>query len=623
MCGIAGIFKPTEVLTLDDLVTVRRMVELQSHRGPDASGAWHDGHFALGHTRLAIIDLSPAGRQPMTNEDGTVQVIYNGEIYNYRELHAELKAKGHTFRSNSDTEAIVHGYEQWGMEGLLARLRGMFALAIYDQPNRKCILARDRYGIKPLYYRESPDGALVFASEVKTLVRSAAVPNGCDREGITGFLLFGSVPAPRTSIRGVNCLLPGHYLKSDPRGIAIGQYGEIRSSAEAAAELKPVLEDALARHLISDVPLGVFLSGGVDSAGLVALASRKAARLSTLTVVFDEEEFSEAAPARRVAERFHTDHREIRVTADDFIAELPNVIDAMDQPTNDGVNTYFVSRAARQAGLTVVLSGLGGDEVFWGYRHYHWLSRHKTSLRWLHQAPAVIRAPLAAGAAAYGRARGRENWMRLAPLGRRVANQDLYLAFRGFFAPEQVARLMDLPKPELEAIVEANLGGVQPEHASTVPSAQGVGQIESRRYLHDQLLRDTDVFSMAHSIEVRVPYLDREVMHCAAALPDARKVNGSAVNKPALVNAIDDPLVLELAKQQKRGFSFPFARWMRLHAPQLQEMSRQSDLLDRGTVDGMWRAFTQGRLHWSRAWALAVLGSRAGSASVTHTHAVC
>jgi asparagine synthase (glutamine-hydrolysing) len=603
MCGIAGIFNPAGGIGPEDVAVVARMTELQGHRGPDDSGAWHDACAALGHNRLSIIDLSSAGHQPMGNEDGTVQVIYNGEIYNYAELHAELKTKGHRFRSNSDTEVLVHGYEEWGAAELLQRLRGMFALALYDVPNRRCILARDRYGIKPLYYRQSPDGKLAFASEVKTLVRSGAAPNDSDREGAIGFLLFGSVPAPRTFVRGVACLLPGHYLEAGAHGSRTSQYWNMRDAAHrggAGSGLKAALDDAVARHLVSDVPVGVFLSGGVDSAGLVAVASRKAAKLSTLTVIFDEEDFSEAGPARRVAERFHTNHREIRVTADDFIDEVPRVLAAMDQPTNDGVNTFFVSRAARQAGLTVVLSGLGGDEIFWGYGHYRWLGTYKDPSRWLDRTPALLRGPLVNGAVSAGRLRGRESWMRLAYLKEWPGNAGMYLALRGFFPPGQICRLLNMETAELRNVLD---------HYRDFAGESAFDEIEARRYMHDQLLRDTDVFSMAHSIEVRLPYLDHEVTACAAALPGKAKSPG-ALNKPALVRAIDDELVTELASARKKGFTFPFARWMRKNAASLQDLAAQPKLLDPAAVRKLWASFDAGRLHWSRAWATVVLAQR-------------
>ena len=401
MCGIAGILKLNGPTTPGDTTAVQRMVDAQVHRGPDDSGIYRDRQVVLGHRRLSIIDLSPAGRQPMTNEDGTVWITYNGEIYNYRELRDELIAAGYCFTSRTDTEVIIHGYEKWGIEGLLERLRGMFAFALYDARSSRLMLARDRLGIKPRYYWASADGEVVaFASEVKALLRSGLVPNETDREALIGFLLFGSVPSPLTTVKGIRCLPPGHYQAVDHRGSALQRYWDVeyasgdeptRNAATIAADVHARLEDSVARHLVSDVPLGIFLSGGVDSAALASRAERSTLR--TLTVVFEEKDFSEAEQARQIAEQFHTEHREVLVTGADFMRELPGIFAAMDQPTNDGVNTYFVSKAAREAGLTVVLSGLGGDEVFWGYRHYRWIAGYKNLVRRLSALPSFMAKP--------------------------------------------------------------------------------------------------------------------------------------------------------------------------------------------------------------------------------------
>ena len=373
----------------------------------------------------------------------------------------------------------------------------------------------------------------------------------------------------------------------------------------SASGLRATLADTITRHLVSDVPLGVFLSGGVDSAALVALASRARPSLTTLTVVFDEHEHSEGAEARHIAQQFHTDHREVRVTSHDFMRELPNVLRVMDQPTNDGVNTYFVSRAARQAGLTVVLSGLGGDEVFGGYKHYHWLARHGNSIRRFSALPRFLRQTVLSTAIGYGRLRGRENWMRLSSLENGVSDAGLYLALRGFFAPQQVRALLDVQSSEVTQAAGKYLDALPaPNGVATGPAFR---QMEMRRYLHDQLLRDTDVFSMAHSIEVRVPYLDHVLVRQASALSNApARVAG---NKPLLTEAAADPAVFEAARRSKRGFSFPFAQWMRLNSGQLREMALAGGCLNRGAVGKLWNEFDRGRLHWSRAWMLAVIGA--------------
>jgi asparagine synthase (glutamine-hydrolysing) len=596
MCGIAGIFRIGGDTSPADRCAVGRMSTAEWHRGPDDGGLFQDTHAVLGHRRLSIIDLSPTGHQPMSNEDATVWVTYNGEVYNHAELAAELSA--HRFRSRCDTEVLLHGYEEWGMEGLLRRLRGMFAFAIYDTRGAQpvCLLARDRLGIKPLYYVAHPD-SIAFASEVKALVVSGLVPNQKNPHAIAGLLLLGSVPAPATGVQGVTCLLPGHFMVVGRNGFATHKYWDPDTAGSDAprAGLRETLQDAVSRHLVSDVPLGVFLSGGVDSAALVAVANRAKPSLTTLTVVFDEREFSEGAEARRIAQSFHTDHREIRVTSQDFIDELPNVLRVMDQPTNDGVNTYFVSRAARQAGLTVVLSGLGGDEVFGGYKHNHWLARHGNSIRRFSALPRFLRQTVLSTAVGYGRLRGRENWMRLSNLEDGVNEAGLYLALRGFFAPQQVRALLDVDEREVRTVAGEYL---------TAPVFR---HLEMQRYLHDQLLRDTDVFSMAHSIEVRVPYLDHQLVEQAGRL--ASTPARAAGNKPLLTEAVGDALVFEAARRGKRGFSFPFGKWMKQHSPELREMALAGGCLNRRAITHMWNQFDNGRLHWSRAWMLAVIGA--------------
>jgi asparagine synthase (glutamine-hydrolysing) len=610
MCGIAGIFRTGGDTTPADRAAVERMAAAETHRGPDDAGMFQDARIVLGHRRLSIIDLSPTGHQPMSNEDGAVWVTYNGEIYNYAELAAELP--GHRFVSRCDTEVLLHGYEEWGIDGLLRRLRGMFAFAMYDNrgPQPLCLLARDRLGIKPLYYVARPD-SIAFASEVKALVVSGLVPNRKNLTAMAGLLLLGSVPAPATGTQGVKCLLPGHYLVAGGGGVTTRKYWEPDAPAEpgSASALREALADAVNRHLVGDVPVGVFLSGGVDSAALVALASRATSSLATLTVVFDEREFSEGAEARRIAQQFGTDHREVRVTSQDFMRELPNVLRVMDQPTNDGVNTYFVSRAARQAGLTVVLSGLGGDEVFGGYKHYRWLARHGNSIRRFSALPGFLRRTVLSTAVGYGRARGRENWMRLSSLAEGVSDAGLYLALRGFFAPAQVRALLDVNSSEVREAAGEYLDGARDSGSvATGPAFRDAfRKMEMRRYLHDQLLRDTDVFSMAHSIEVRVPYLDHIVVGQASGLSSlpAR----AAGNKPLLTEAAGEPAVFEAARRSKRGFSFPFGKWMRSNSGELREMALAGGCLNRGAIGKLWNEFDRGRLHWSRAWMLAVIGA--------------
>ncbi len=619
MCGIAGLLR-RDGLHPDDTAAVIRMSSVQIHRGPDGDGVFADERVVLGHRRLSIIDVSAAGGQPMANEDRTVWVTYNGEIYNHRELRRELTSFGHDFRSRADTEVIVHGYEQWGLDGLLERLRGMFAIGLYD-PRVGLLLARDRVGIKPLYYHvDAAAGLMLFASEVKALLASGLVPPDRDLDAVTGFLLGGSVPAPRTIVRNVASLMPGHYLVCGLDGaIRTRQYWDLRQverrdrpeagePGTVTSRVRSLLEDSVSRHLVSDVPLGVFLSGGLDSGAIVALAARRARdeRLTTLTVTFDEEEWSEAGQAREVACRFGTDHHEVRVTSDEFRKELPAIIGAMDQPTNDGVNTWFVSKAAREAGLTVVLSGLGGDEVFRGYKHYEWIGRGGP---WMMRCPSVARQALARGAAAWGRIRGKDNWMRMRFLAPRASSGELYLLMRGFFPPSYIMDLMGIGQGDIDAAVERQFDGVRP-HQAGGDGVSGFNYIEFKRYLHDQLLRDADVFGMAHSIEVRVPFLDHLVVEYAAGVrPALKRANG--VNKPLLAGAVGDPLLSRAGAAAKRGFSFPMDRWMKASSDELEAMATSGGILDPRAVGALWAQFRANRLHWSRAWALTVLGATA------------
>jgi len=648
MCGIAGIFRTATTVTVDDVSAIQRMLRAQRHRGPDGEGLVALGVTApgsqsalfqeqgypslssaprviLGHRRLAIVDLSDAARQPMSNEDGTVWISYNGEIYNFLTLHNQLKSSGHTFHSQTDTEVLLHGYEEWGIDGLLSRLQGMFAFALYDarqrhdggngSPTGLLLLVRDRLGIKPLYYADLDNGeGIVFASEVKALRASRTMADERDRDALTGFLLFGAIPAPHTILKRISCVPAGHYLVMQDSGMTLHQYWQYWDVAPAASDrtvttgdIGRLLEVTTAQHLLSDVPLGVFLSGGVDSAGLVALAQRAySSTLRTLTVTYTEEGGGEAREAQHLAAHFGTSHSESPICSADFLRELPTIFAALDQPTHDGVNTYFVAKAARAAGLTVALSGLGADEVFWGYRHYRWLAKQPE--RWLTALPQFLRYAVANGTAAYGRLVGQERWQRFAYLNGGPMWRELYLLIRGFFAPEQIQQLLGLSSAERDTLVEQWL----PSRSSGregMSETQIFNDLEMQRYLHDQLLRDADVFGMTHSVEIRVPYLDHTVVEAVQQVPPTKKIHPRE-NKPVLVHALSDTLVRQASRKPKRGFTVPMQSWMQQYADELQPIAEQTTDLNRATVRQLWREFRNGRLHWSRAWALVVLGAR-------------
>ena len=574
MCGIAGIFRPRGLIGDAERMALARMLEAERHRGPDGEGKHEDRGILLGHRRLAIIDLSSSGSQPMCNETEDVWLTLNGEIYNFVELRSELKALGHRFRSQTDAEVVLHGYEAWGMERLLPRLRGMFAFALWDSRERKLFLARDRFGIKPLYCARSRD-LLVFASEILAIAASGLVEVEPSESSLSAFLALGSVPAPETALKGVVSIPAAHYLEISREGEMTRCYGEPSGGASSEEAIPSLLRDAVRSHLVSDVPLGVFLSGGIDSASLVAIASRFVEKpLKTLSIVLDDPALDESSYARIAAETYRTDHREVEVRAQDFQDALPDFFRAMDQPTVDGVNSYLISRAARKAGLSVVLTGLGGDEVFLGYPHFR---RIRSLSRWLPWIPRPL----------LGR------WSRYRPKIEYLRNptpSNLYLVFRGLFAPREIEELLPGASPRALAV-----GTDDPLDAAI--------ELEFSHYLGNQLLRDTDVMSMAHSIEARVPFLDHPLVEGVRSLPYETKLR-RGVNKPLLLSAIEPPLPREIWDRPKRGFTLPFHRWMKEHRQDFTERTLGSGLFQQDAVHKLWQSFTEGRAHWSRPWAL-------------------
>jgi asparagine synthase (glutamine-hydrolysing) len=595
MCGIAGVFRPRGPISETDRSALARMLATIQHRGPDDEGVYEARGLLLGHRRLSILDLSKAGHQPMTNDSADVWLSYNGEVYNFRELRDELTNLGHRFRSRTDAEVIVRGYEAWGLEGLLEKLRGMFAFALYDARGEtpQLFLVRDRFGIKPLYYA-IVDDAVVFASEVSTIAGSGLIEAAPSSEALASFLALGSVPGPGTAIRGVTSVPAGHYFDGD----TLTRYWRLSRQENEGSEIElgELLREVVRMHLVSDVPLGVFSSGGIDSASLVALASQSSEEpITTLSVVLDDAELDESVYARRVAERYRTEHREVHVTGKDFLDALPGVFESMDQPSIDGVNSFLVSRAAKQAGLTVVLSGLGGDEVFLGYPHFRKiraLSRLRPLLRPAHSVLSRITG-LPAKADYF------EN----------PTPENVYLAFRGLFSPKQVAQLLPGIEPFRLDPVEGDMLDVAVE-------------LELAYYLHNQLLRDTDAMSMANSVEVRVPFLDHRLVEAMARVPHAKKLRGRR-SKALLLDAVGDSIPRAVWDRPKQGFTLPFRRWMLSHRGELEERTEHADAFDRASVRSVWNDFVNGRLHWSRPWALLAYGewlTRLGERAMKSEH---
>lgn len=628
MCGICGYVGAKREAQAD--AAVRRMMAALRHRGPDDEGMLSVSGATLGMRRLSVIDLA-GGSQPTLNEDRSVAVTFNGEIYNFRELRYALEAQGHVFHTRSDTETIVHAYEAWGKD-CVRHLRGMFAFAVLDGREKpghfapRVFLARDRWGIKPLYYAAA-DGALVFASEVRALLASGLVsPRLCD-SALEAYLLFGSVPEPATLVEGVYSLPPGHRLLiSDAARPTAAQpepywsFGEVtqassretpRNVCEAAKELRPLLEDAVRSHLVADVPLGLFLSSGIDSTALAALASREQRDLHTFTVVFPEQDFSEAALARKTAQRFGTQHEEFLLTAEQMLGRLDEAVAALDQPTMDGINTYFVSWAARQVGLKVALSGLGGDEVFGGYGTFRTTPRAASLAKAGRLVPRPMRSATAAAVQLFAHFRRTDAGRKASALWRDpAALPHAYFFARALFTPEQAAGLLcadtDCNAPWRAWMRETAY------QADRLDRFASVLCLEMRSYMVQTLLRDTDAVSMSHSLEVRVPLLDHRIVEFVLRLPDsARRRRG--VPKALLVEALGDLLAPEIVRQRKRTFTLPWERWLRgalreRVAEGLEDLAPALlPALRPDALRSVWRDFLAGRTSWSRAWSLYVL----------------
>lgn len=616
MCGICGILaRPQsmgeEPVDKDQLEILR---DAQRHRGPDDAGTWiaEDGSVGLAHRRLSIIDLSPGGHQPMATADGELQVVFNGEIYNFKELRAELQQCGHVFRTSSDTEVLLHGYREWGL-AILDRLGGMFAFALYDSRSRTTLLARDPLGIKPLYYVDVGQ-RLVFASEIQAL-RKVIDDGDPDPEGIATFLYWGSIAPPRTLYRQIRALPAGSWMRWTPQGLeGPTAYWTLESEfgreqpmdwEEAAERLREALVDSARRHTIADVPVGAFLSGGVDSVALVGLLSETHPDpIRTVTLSFDEASLDESALARQAANLYGADHCEVPIRVDEIRDRMPDAIRALDQPSIDGVNTYFVSEAAVRAGLKVAVSGIGGDELFGGYLTFDRIPKIMDVRRRLDRIPGVERA-----------LRDPNPWVARATRGRRLpklvralayGNDEAgaYYAERGLFsAPEirsllapEIADAVEACEPRTSLTTRLDLEALRPE--------ERISALEMRQYLQVQLLRDTDVTSMRHSLEVRTPLVDRDLLRAAVRVPAHLRRAGPA--KRALREAPNPPVPEAVWNRQKQGFTLPFDSWLREGS--IPSTPSRHPWLRRDAQDSVARSVASGRLHWSRLWALIVLG---------------
>ncbi|HEY6836249.1 MAG TPA: asparagine synthase (glutamine-hydrolyzing) [Gaiellaceae bacterium] len=569
MCGICGIASSNGPADPERLA---RMSATLVHRGPDADGAMTDGPVGLAARRLAIIDLE-SGDQPIANEDGSIHVVQNGELYNYRELRAELEGAGHRFRTHSDTEVLAHLYEQHGLD-FARRLRGMFAVAVWDSNERRLVLVRDPYGIKPLYYRHSASG-LEFASELRALPRGEV-----DLDALEAFLAFNSIPAPLTIFREARKLPPGYLLVWQDGDLRLERFArpgpanadQLREDdeAELIEELRARLRDSVRAHLVSDVRVGVLLSGGIDSSALAALAAELTGEpVRTFSIGFEERSFDELADARLVAERYGTRHRELVLRTDAALL-LPALAEAFDEPFADSsaLPTYLVSQLAAQD-VKVALSGEGGDELFGGYYTYvaDLLAQRLGGLARASR-PLVEHLPSSSARASFDyKAKRFARAAHLPPLER-------HHGWKEIFSPDARAELT-VRRSDFDPVDLLRARFAETESAEPLARLQDV---DFGLYLVDDLLVKTDRASMAHSLEARVPYLDPAVTNLAFALPRRHRVRG--VRKKVLLRKAVEPLVpQEIVRGKKRGFSIPAAAWLR---GELEPFAR--DTLSRDTV---------------------------------------
>lgn len=572
MCGLAGIFAYADHAPSVDRGALLRIRDRMLNRGPDGAGLWvsDDRRIGLAHRRLSIIDLSESAAQPMTDPETGNRISFNGEIYNYQALRTELTAAGHRFRSQSDTEVLLKLYAEHGQQ-MLHRLRGMFAFAIWDQSKQSIFLARDPFGIKPLYLAD--DGkTLRFASQVRALLAGGGIDTSPEAAGHVGFFVLGSVPEPFTLYKGIRALPAGHFLWLEAGGRSrLQSYFDLRTAYthpeatarltadEARGILHAALRDSIRHHLVADVPVGVFLSAGLDSSTIAALAKETGvAELRTVTLGFngfEGTENDEVPLAEVVAKHLGTHHHTQWVKRDDFAAHLDQLIAAMDQPSIDGVNSYFVAKAAHEAGLKVALSGLGGDELIAGYSHFQSIPRMVRCLRpWslvpglgrgfrLVSAPIIklFTSPKAAGLLEYG-----------------GDYAGAYLLRRGLYMPWELPEVLngDLVRQgwrdlQLLPALRSSIEGVTAERDK-------ISLLETAWYMRNQLLRDTDWASMAHSLEVRVPLVDLPLVRAVAGLSRA----GFAFEKQTMANAPQAKLPADVLNRRKTGFSVPTHEWL-------------------------------------------------------------
>ncbi|WP_259065443.1 asparagine synthase (glutamine-hydrolyzing) [Mucilaginibacter sp. X4EP1] len=589
MCRIAGIisnrFSPDEINK-----RVSLMCNALKHGGPDDEGIFRDddAKLAFGHRRLAIIDLSKNGHQPMADAKQRVWITFNGEIYNYLVLKQELLKLGAKFNSNTDTEVIINAYLHWGTAAF-EKLQGMFAFALFDKEKATTYLVRDSAGIKPLYYYAA-DGELSFASEVRAF-KAADVANTQDPAWAIRFLAFGHIPEPYTTLKNVYSLAKGSYLTWSHRenNFKIASYQQATASSsvitnieEAKEQLRNCLSASVKSQLIADAPIGVFLSGGIDSSLITLLANQvKNQELKTISIFFNEKTYDERAYQNVVLDKVTGEKFAHLVQQREFEEFLPTILNSMDMPTTDGINSWFISKYANEDGLKAVLSGIGADELFGGYPSFNRIKY----FNYLRKTPTFI-----AHFANYFKA---DKYKKLSFLEYRHYLAD-YLLLRGFFTPNDIAQILDV---DVKQVAETLFSEPNSERSGSY-TKEDASWFETNLYMQNQLLRDTDVMSMSHGLEVRVPFLSEDFLKLAASISPEIKFSNER-QKKILIDSFNDILPEAVWNRPKMGFSFPLQQWMGMHTEISNEHLYKNEM-----TKNLIRKFKKGDMHWSKAFAL-------------------
>lgn len=619
MCGIAGI-AGHGINQQAYRSAIQQMTDALAHRGPDAEGIWNDEHCFLGHRRLSIIDLSAAGNQPFISQDGRYTLVYNGELYNYRELKLELQRSQHGsgqlpyfFKTNTDTEVILASYLRWGVE-CLQRFNGMFAFAIWDTQEQRLLVVRDRLGVKPLYYHFK-NNVLSFASEIRSLMRSGLTQRKASAASLAEYVQYATVHAPNTILEDVFILMPGTILEYKQGVVTMSEYWNINRHTKTIEDLSyedtcksvnHLLTASVERRLVADVPFGAFLSGGIDSSAIVGLMSTVSSqKIRTFNVSFDEGEFSEAVYAKQIAQKFNTEHHEIKLTPGDFLKQLPEALAAMDHPGGDGPNSYIVSKATREAGITMALSGLGGDELFAGYdifKRFHELE----SKGWLNLIPGFGRSLGGKLLAARKKSVQGDKTAEILSLDQ-INGFHAYPVNRKLFNQKDYGSL--LKKAFRDDTFIKNI--IQKSETDKQHKLSRVSLFEIQTYMQNVLLRDADQMSMAVALEVRVPFLDFKLVEFALSIKDEYKYPHSP--KKLLVDALGDLLPANIVNRPKMGFVLPWKDWLKNELRDFCEENivqfSKRPFVNRDAVLVIWNRFLNNdpKITWSRVWHLIVL----------------